>query len=137
VLGDALGLLRATIQLPAHPQPEEGVTYAHKLDKAEARLDWNRPARVLADKVRAFNPWPVAEAMLAGERLRIHGAVALDEADLATPGTVLRASREGVDVACGEGALRILALQRDGGRAMSAADALNGGLFNGRRDPSA
>ncbi|HTL14411.1 MAG TPA: methionyl-tRNA formyltransferase [Thermomonas sp.] len=125
VLSDALGLLRATIQLPAHPQPAEGVTYARKLDKAEARLDWSQPATALANKVRAFNPWPVAEAQLAGERVRIHAAVALEEAHAAAPGTVLRAGREGIDIACGEGALRLRTLQRDGGRPVSAQDYLN------------
>jgi methionyl-tRNA formyltransferase len=125
VLSDALGLLRATIQLPAHPQPAEGVTYARKLDKAEAKLDWAQPAMVLANKVRAFNPWPVAEAQLAGERVRIHAAVALEEAHAAAPGTVLRAGRDGIDIACGEGALRLRTLQRDGGRPVSAQDYLN------------
>ena len=129
VLSDALGLLRATIQLPPHPQPAEGVTYAHKLDKAEAKLDWSQPATVLANKVRAFNPWPVAEAQLAGERVRIHAARALDEAHAAAPGSVLRAGREGVDVACGSGALRLLTLQRDGGKPISAQD-----YRNARRD---
>ena len=132
VLGDALGLLRATIQLPPHPQPEEGATYARKLDKAEARLDWSQPARVLANKVRAFNPWPMAEAMLAGERVRIHGAVALDEAHGAEPGQVLRSGRDGIDIACGDGVLRIRVLQRDGGKAITAADYLNA-----RRNPGA
>jgi methionyl-tRNA formyltransferase len=125
VLSDALGLLRATIQLPAHPQPAEGVTYARKLDKAEARLDWSQPATALANKVRAFNPWPVAEAQLAGERVRIHAAVALEEAHAAAPGTVLRAGRDGIDIACGEGALRLRTLQRDGSRPVSAQDYLN------------
>ena len=125
VLGDALGLLRATIQLPPHPQSAEGVTYAHKIDKAEARLDWSMQAVALANKVRAFNPWPMAEAMLGGERLRIHGAVALDEVHAAEPGTLLRAGRDGIDIACGEGALRIRVLQRDGGKAITAADYLN------------
>ncbi len=129
VLGDALGLLRATIHLPPHPQSAEGVTYAHKLDKAEARLDWAQPAQRLANKVRAFNPWPVAEAQLAGERVRIHAARALDEAHAAAPGSVLRAGREGVDVACGSGALRLLTLQRDGGKPISAQD-----YRNARRD---
>jgi methionyl-tRNA formyltransferase len=134
VLADGLGLLRATIQLPPRPQPDEGVTYAHKIEKAEARLDWLQPAAVLANKVRAFNPWPVAEAQLDGERVRIHEAVALDEAHAAQPGQVLRAGREGIDVACATGALRIRLLQRDGGKAITAADALNGGLLNARRD---
>ena len=126
VLADGLGLLRAGIRPVARPQPAEGVTYAHKLDKAEAKLDWARPAVELANRVRAFNPWPMAEAVVAGERLRLHGAVALDEAHVAAPGTLLRAGREGLDVACGAGVLRIRVLQRDGGKAITAADYLNG-----------
>jgi len=125
VLRDALGLLRAGVRLPPHPQPEEGVAYAHKLDKAEAKLDWTLPADVLARKVRAFNPWPIAEAQLAGERLRIHGAVAVDEAHGAAPGTLLTASRQGLDVACGQGVLRLRVVQREGGKAITAADYLN------------
>ncbi|GAB2627065.1 methionyl-tRNA formyltransferase [Novilysobacter erysipheiresistens] len=126
VLADGLGLLRAGIRPVPQPQPAEGVTYAHKLDKAEARLDWNRPATELASTVRAFNPWPMAEAQLAGERVRVHGAVAMPLAHDATPGNVLAAGRDGIDVACGEGALRIRVLQRDGGKAITAADYLNG-----------
>ncbi|NUO77407.1 MAG: methionyl-tRNA formyltransferase [Lysobacter sp.] len=126
VLRDGLGLLRADLRPRPWVQPEEGVTYAHKLDKAEARLDWQQPATVLAAKVRAFNPWPMAEAVLAGERLRLHGAIALALDHGAAPGTVLQAGRDGIDVACGEGALRIRVLQRDGGKAITAADYLNG-----------
>jgi methionyl-tRNA formyltransferase len=129
VLSDALGLLRATIQLPPHPQPAEGVTYAHKLDKTEARLDWSQPAATLANKVRAFNPWPVAEAQLAGERVRIHAALALDEPHDAVPGSVLRAGRDGIDIACGHGLLRLETLQREGGKPISAQD-----YRNARRD---
>ncbi len=125
VLGDALGLLRATIQLPPHPQSDVGVTYAHKLEKSEAKLDWSQPAAALANKVRAFNPWPIAEAQLAGERVRIHGAIALDESHTAAPGSVLRVGRDGIDIACGIGALRIRVLQREGGKAITAADYLN------------
>ena len=106
-------------------QPGQGGTYGHKLDKAEARLDWSRPAAELARTVRAFNPWPVAEAELAGERVRIHGAVALAVAHGTTPGTVLAAGREGIDIACGDGALRLRVVQREGGRAITAADWLN------------
>lgn len=125
VLADGLGLLRAGMRPVAQPQPDVGVTYAHKLDKAEARLDWTQPAEVLARKVRAFNPWPMAEAQLAGERVRIHGAVALPLAHAHAPGEVLLASRDGIDVACGDGALRIRVLQREGGKAITAADYLN------------
>ena len=125
VLSDGLGLLRAGIRPRPQPQPEEGVTYAHKLDKAEARQDWSQPAAQRARRVRAFHPWPVAEAELAGERIRIHAATALEAAHDAAPGTVLAAGRDGIDVACGEGVLRLLRVQRPGGKAISAADYLN------------
>jgi len=125
VLSDGLGLLRAGIKPIAQPQPEAGVTYAHKLDKAEARLDWAQDAHALARTVRAFNPWPIAEAMLAGERVRIHGAIALDDNQGKAPGTLLAASRDGIDIACGQGALRLRVLQREGGKAITAADYLN------------
>jgi methionyl-tRNA formyltransferase len=129
VLADGLGLLRATMLPVARPQSGEGVTYARKLDKAEARLDWSLPATTLANKVRAFNPWPMAEAEVAGERLRIHAAVALPLAHDAAPGTVLAAGRDGLDIACGEDALRIRTLQRPGGKVITAAD-----YVNARRD---
>ncbi len=125
VLADGLGLLRAGIRPVPRPQPAAGVTYAHKLDKAGAKLDWTQPATELANKVRAFNPWPMAEAQVAGERLRIHAAVAVPRERDASPGTLLAASRDGLDIACGEGALRIRTLQRDGGKAITAADFLN------------
>lgn len=125
VLADGLGLLRAGMRPVAQPQPEAGATYAHKLEKHEARLDWSQPADALARKVRAFEPWPVAEANVAGERLRIHGAVALDLAHRAEPGTLLAAGRQGLDIACGQGALRLRVVQREGGKAITAADYLN------------
>ena len=131
VLADGLGLLRVGIQPVARAQPAEGVTYARKLDKAEARLDWREAAPVLANRVRAFNPWPMAEADVAGERLRLHAAVALPLAHDAAPGTLLAAGRQGIDIACGEGVLRIRTLQRAGGKAITAADWLNA-----RRDPA-
>ncbi len=125
VLADGLGLLRAGIVPVARPQPDDGVIYAHKLDKHEAKLDWSQPAAALANKVRAFNPWPVAEAEIAGERLRIHGAIAVSVARSQTPGTVLAAGRDGIDIACADGALRIRTLQRAGGKVITAADYLN------------
>jgi len=125
VLADGLKLQRLGVRPQPQPQPAEGVTYARKLEKHEARLDWTQPAQRLADKVRAFNPFPMTEAMLAGERVRIHAAIALPLAHGAAPGTVLFAGRDGIDVACAEGALRIRTLQRDGGTAITAADYLN------------
>ncbi|HTM70996.1 MAG TPA: methionyl-tRNA formyltransferase [Luteimonas sp.] len=132
VLADGLGLLRAGMKPVAVPQPDAGATYAHKLDKAEAKLDWTQAADVLARKVRAYQPWPVAEAQLDGERVRIHAAEALPLAHAAVPGTVLLASREGIDVACGEGALRLTRVQREGGRPVAVADYLNARPLAGR-----
>ena len=124
-LADGLGLLRAGMRPVARPQSEEGVTYAHKLDKSEARLDWSQPADVLERKVRAFNPWPMADALVAGERVRIHHALALPARVTAAPGDLIAAAREGIDVACGQGMLRLLRLQREGGKAITAADFVN------------
>ncbi|MGA0587674.1 methionyl-tRNA formyltransferase [Dyella sp. KRB-257] len=125
VLAEGLGRVLAGDMLTPVPQPEAGVTYAHKLDKAEARLDFNRPARELERQVRAFDPWPVAEAAIAGEPLRVWSARALDVAHHSAPGSVLAAGRDGIDIACAEGALRITALQRAGGKRIGALDYLN------------
>ena len=126
VLADGLGLLRAGIRPVPQPQPEEGVDLRAQArqGRGEARLVAAR-ARAGATRCAPSIPgrWPKRE--VAGERLRIHGAVALDDAHQAPPGTLLRASRDGLDVACGEGALRIRVLQREGGKAITAADYLN------------
>ena len=125
VLADGLGLLRAGMRPVPRPQPAEGATYARKLEKAEALLDWSQPADVLARKVRAFDPWPIAEGEIAGERVRIHRAVAIAREGDAAPGAIVQAGREGIDIACGAGALRVRVLQRAGGKAITAADYLN------------
>jgi len=111
--------------LTPRAQPEDGVMYAHKLDKAEARLDFSLAATELERKVRAFDPWPVAEADVAGERLRIWSARAIEGVPGVPAGEVIAASRAGIDVACAEGALRLTAVQRAGGRRIGAADYLN------------
>jgi methionyl-tRNA formyltransferase len=125
VLHDGLTLVRAGMTLQAEAQPEAGVTYARKIDKAEAKLDWSLAAKTLADRIRAFNPWPVAETELQGERVRVYQAVVLGDDSGNPTGTVLAAGKDGIDVACGQGTLRLLALQRDGGRVQSAAEYLN------------
>ena len=125
VLRDGLTLARAGMSLQAEAQPEAGVTYARKIEKSEAKLEWDLSAKALADHVRAFNPWPVAETELQGERVRVYQAQILAEDSGKPPGTVLAAGKAGIDVACGQGTLRLLALQRDGGRVQSASEYLN------------
>ena len=125
VLADGLALLRAGLKPVAVPQPADGITYAQKLDKQEAKLDLARPATELERTVRAFVPWPVAELEIGGERMRVHAAHAIPDSSAAAPGTLLRATREGIDVATGAGILRLTSIQRDGGRPLSAAEWLN------------
>jgi methionyl-tRNA formyltransferase len=128
VLSQGLARAIAGETLAVTPQAAAGATYAHKLAKAEAALDFTQPANALERQVRAFNPWPVAEAELADERVRVWAAAALPAAarDPAVPGTVLAAGKSGIELACGDGtALRIQQLQRAGGRPISAADYLN------------
>jgi methionyl-tRNA formyltransferase len=124
-LAEGLRRTLAGETLPATPQPEAGVTYAHKLDKAEAKLDFSRPAIALEQQVRAFDPWPVAEGEIAGETLRVWAAQAIAQDHQAPPGAVLGAGRQGIDLACGTGVLRITAVQRAGGKRIGAVDYLN------------
>jgi methionyl-tRNA formyltransferase len=125
VLAEGLCRTLAGEILVATPQPENGVVYAHKLDKVEAKLDFHRPATELERQVRAFDPWPVAEGQIAGESLRIWDAQAIERDHHAAPGSVLAAGRDGIDLACGHGALRVTALQRAGGKRIGAVDYLN------------
>ena len=106
--------------LPRTPQPEEGVTYAHKIDKAEARIDWSRPALDLIHQINGLSPFPGAWCEIAGERVKLlRAAPAEGEAEA---GEVLG----GFTVACGTGALEILDAQREGKRPMPAAEVLKG-----------
>lgn len=125
-LAEGLHLLAGDVLPSAVAQHEAGVTYAHKLEKAESKLDWSQSAVELDRRIRAFEPWPGTEGEIAGERLRIWQARPLEKAPTAAPGTVLAAGRDGIDVACGEGVLRVLGVQRAGGRRIGVADYLNG-----------
>ncbi|MDH0090044.1 methionyl-tRNA formyltransferase [Achromobacter mucicolens] len=104
--------------LTARKQPEDGVTYAAKLDKAEAALDCSQPAQLLARRVRAFNPVPGASIRLPGlpDAVKVWRAQALAETTTAAPGSVLRADAAGIDIATGQGVLRLLELQKAGGK---------------------
>lgn len=119
--------------LRPQPQGPGAATYAHKIDKAEGRIDWQRGAAEIGRRVRAFNPWPVAFTMVGGDTVRIWEAepLAAQSGDAARPGTVLAAGKTGIDVATGDGVLRITRLQLAGKRAMSAAEFLNARTLSG------
>lgn len=113
-------------ELREEVQPAEGASYAKKISKEEARLDWTLPAEELALRVRGYNPMPVAWTELAGERVRIFEArMEPGNAD-AAPGSVVAEQDDGIRVACGAGLLDILKIQRPGGKPLSAAEAIRG-----------
>jgi methionyl-tRNA formyltransferase len=108
--------------LPATPQPEDGVTYAAKISKDEAKLDFGLPAVDLWRKVRAFNPFPGAQGTVNGTAVKIWSAEPAEGSG--APGQVLAADAGGIVVACGEGALRLLQLQKPGGKRLAAGEFL-------------
>ncbi len=115
-------------EMPPRPQPVEGVTYARKLTKDDGRLDWSQPARVLYNRLRAFTPWPGAFTFLPATPkpllLKVWRAEVVS--DSGQPGQVLSADKSGIVVACREGALRLLEVQKEGSRRMTAAEFLAG-----------
>lgn len=128
------------------PQPAEGVTYAAKIDKAEALIDWTRDALDIDRQIRAFNPWPVAETRFAGEPLRIHSASAYesknDPKSLETakidsperhPGTIIGIHEDAIHVQCGRGSLALTSVQRPGRRPISALDFAHSCPIKGQR----
>ena len=114
------------------PQPAEGATYAHKIDKAEATIDWSQPAAVIERRIRAFDPFPGASTTLGGETIKLWRARLAPGGGL--PGEVLSCQGDTIVVACGEGALALLELQRPGGKRLPAGPFLQGqASFVGQR----
>ncbi|MEI6716850.1 MAG: methionyl-tRNA formyltransferase [Betaproteobacteria bacterium] len=114
------------------PQPVDGITYAHKIEKQEAALDWRLNAKQLAQRVRAFNPFPVATFHANAEVIKVWSAYVFTDTDTDIEpttrilGTVLRADEDGIHIACGRGVLCITELQKAGGKRLPAAEFLRG-----------
>ena len=115
-------------KLVCTPQPADGITYAHKIEKHEAALDWRLSAKQLAQRVRAFNPFPVATFHVNGEVIKVWSACAVADTGPTTNagGTVLSADDSGVRIACGKGVLCITELQKAGGKRLPVAEFLRG-----------
>ncbi|MGX1124467.1 methionyl-tRNA formyltransferase [Pseudomonas sp. HLS-6 TE3448] len=125
VLQAIAGLADGTLQ--GEVQDDALATYAHKLNKDEARLDWNRPAVELERLIRAFNPWPVCHSTLSGEAVKVLAATLAE--GRGQPGEIISASKDGLVVACADQALCLTRLQLPGGKALNFSD-----LFNSRRE---
>ena len=110
------------------PQPAEGVTYAHKIEKAESEIDWSLPAAAIGQRIRAFDPFPGASTHLQGEPIKVWSYEIDSCSRLSNEryGQILASGPEGVTVACGDGALRLTTLQRAGGKRLPVADFLRG-----------
>jgi methionyl-tRNA formyltransferase len=123
------------------PQPAEGHTYAAKIDKAEALIDWRQDAVQIGRQIRAFNPWPVAETRFHDAQIRIWEAQPSKSPARSVgkavpnpvPGTVLAAAADGIDVACGRGTLKILRLQLAGRKPLAAREFIQGRKLDGER----
>jgi methionyl-tRNA formyltransferase len=122
---DCVRRLQAGTLPAAVAQEKTGISYAAKLEKAEAELEWTADAATLARRVRAFNPWPMAWCDIGAERTRVTTAVAVPGSRKHVPGTVVYSGPTGIDIATANGMLRILRLQRPGGVELSAMEYLN------------
>ena len=123
---EALRLLEKG-ELSGEAQNNDLACYAHKLLKDEGHIDWQSDAADIERLVRAFNPWPGTYTDLEQQRIRVHGATAIPDTANQPAGTVLTRDRDGIDVACGTGTLRITRVQLPGSRAQSVNDLINGG----------
>jgi len=135
-----LETLNLLTQNKIKPQVQDNAlaTYANKITKEEALIDWSQPAKTLEYKIRAFNPWPIAYTNWQSQTLRIGMAAAMNEKVNAAPGTIIQASKEGIDVATGDGVLRLLSLQLPGGKMLPvqqfyharASELVKGNIFS-------
>ncbi len=125
---ETLGMLARDRRLDVVPQPAEGATYANKIERSEAMIDWTQSAAAIDRKIRAFNPYPAAQTMLAGEPLKIWEAEPA-AGRFGAAGRVVQADARGIVVACGDGAILVRELQRAGARRLSAAAFLAGHPF--------
>ena len=109
-------------------QPAEGITYAHKIEKSEAAIDWSQSAVVIERRIRAFNPFPGAFTPVGTDTIKLRKALVLPTAAASggVAGQVLSAGSEGIDICSGDGVLRVLQLQKAGGKVLVAADFLRG-----------
>lgn len=123
----------ASGELAAIAQPEAGVTYAGKVEKHDAWIDWTQPAAAIERAVRAFSPWPVAHTTHGGASLRVHAAVVAPTTMDARPGVIVAAAAAGIDVATGSGVLRLTRVQAAGRRQIAASDFVNQGNLVGQR----
>ena len=123
---ETLDRLRREGVLTSTAQPTEGTSYARRIDAAEAVVHWAAPAAAIERKLRAFDPEPGAYGWLGAERIKLWRAQVVDDPISRVPGIVVATGAQGIDVACGEGVLRIIELQPPGGRRMSAAAFLAG-----------
>jgi methionyl-tRNA formyltransferase len=112
--------------LTPEAQNDAAACYAHKLTKEEALIDWTQDADVLARRIRAFNPFPMAYTLLGDERIRVHLAEPVVKATQLAPGTIAHVDTDGIEVACGEGVLRLTRIQLAGKKPMAVADIING-----------
>jgi methionyl-tRNA formyltransferase len=112
--------------LPSTPQPQDGATYAEKVAKHEAALDWRRPASMLARQIRAFDPFPGGYGTLEGVVYKIWAAEPIDGSSQAQAGEIVEVGPDGVVVACGQGALRLTQLQKPGGKRLPVREFLAG-----------
>lgn len=131
-------LMQVLSDLPGHlsraqPQASEGITYAHKLKKEEARLDWTQSASTLAQRIRAFAPWPGSQCQWQDQTLKLSGAHATGDATGSAPGQVLGLSEQGLLIATGEGVLCVHALQRPGGKMLPASEFVKGCDLTGQQ----